>query len=116
MHEDGSTTTHPGNKEIKLRRGDQIILTTDPAKAAAGTLSEVYIAYPHLTDQVTKGSLIYIVRTSSHGLQLSVSSSSSCVMVSLTHHNARFAHFYGHASHSRTTAMSSCVLRLSTLP
>lgn len=83
----GAVTTVPGPKEINLKRGDELYLTSDPAHAACGTREMVYVKYPSLTAHVAPGSVIFIDDGNVELRVLSVHPSTSTVRV-VSHSNA----------------------------
>ena len=51
-----------GSREVPLRRGDRVLLSTNSALASASSLAAgIYVGYPHLAQSVSHGSRIFIV-------------------------------------------------------
>lgn len=57
---DGSVVAAPGQKEVALRRGDRLTLTTNHALANSGTRELMYVSYPALPSQAKPGQVIYV--------------------------------------------------------
>jgi pyruvate kinase len=57
---DGTAVRSEGQKEVMLRVGDRLTLTTDPAKADAGSATELFVSYRALPARAAPGQVIYV--------------------------------------------------------
>ena len=57
---DGTVVRSEGQKEVMLRVGDVLTLTTDPARSEQGSAGEMYVSYAALPSRAAPGQTIFV--------------------------------------------------------